>query len=362
MLKTLDLYIIKKFLSTFFFTVLIFTMISVVIDFSENVERFIESEITAYQVMFGYYPGFIMFIAGMLWPLFTLIAVVFFTSRMAYNSEIISIFNAGISFRRLAVPYLIAASIIAAMHLAGNHYFIPETNKIRLDLVYKYIHKNDDEGKKENVHINLSPNSKVFIHQYYKQQQNASKFRLEGFKDNELVYLLKANEARWLEEEKKWRIKNYEIRTFNGNNESIVIGYGQEMDTTLNLSPQDFVDYKEQHNMMNTARLSEYIDHLNSRGGGNVKKYQIEKHRRTAEPFTIFILTIIGMAIAARKVRGGMGINLALGLFISAIFIFLSKFSIVFASSNALPLLAGIWFPNVVFSLVALYLVAKAQK
>lgn len=362
MLKIIDRYIIKKFLSTFFFTVLIFTMISVAIDFSENVERFIESGISARQIIFGYYPGFMMFIAGMLWPLFSLISVVFFTSRMAYNSEIISILNAGVSFQRLIYPYIIAAGIITALHLLGNHYLIPEANNVRLSLAYKYMYKNDDEGKTDNVHINLSPESKVFIHHYYKKQQNATKFRLEHFKDNELIYILKANNAKWIEEKKKWKLNNYEIRTFNGPKESIVIGSGKEIDTTLNLTPDDFIDYKEQHNMMNTFELSNYINRLNKRGGGNVKKYQIERLRRTAEPFTIFILTLIGMSIAARKVRGGMGIHLAIGLAISAIFVFLSKMSIVFATSSSIPLFIGIWIPNILFSFVAFYLVQNAQK
>ena len=337
-------------------------MISVAIDFSENVERFIESGINAVQVIFGYYPGFMMFIAGMLWPLFSLISVVFFTSRMAYNSEIISILNAGVSFQRLVYPYLVAASLITIMHLIGNHYLIPETNRIRLDLAYTYMYKNDDHGKTDNVHINVTPDSKVFIHHYYKQQNSATKFRLERFLDNELVYQLKANNAKWLDEKQQWRLNNYEIRTFNGQKESIVIGSGKEIDTTLNLNPRDFVDYKEQHNMMNSFELSEYINYLNKRGGGNAKKYIIERHRRTAEPFSIFILTIIAMAIAARKVRGGMGIHLALGLAISAIFVFLSKMSIVFASSNSIPILLGIWLPNILFSFVAAYLVSKAQK
>lgn len=362
MLGIIDKYIIGKFLSTFFYTVLIFTMISVAIDFSENVERFIESGINARQVIFGYYPGFMMFIAGMLWPLFSLIAVVFFTSRMAYNSEIISILNAGVSFQRLIIPYLVGAGVITLLHLMGNHYFIPVANNIRLNLAYEYMYKNDDEGKTDNVHINLSADSKVFIHHYYKQQKNATKFRLEHYQENELVYLLKANSAKWLEEEEKWRLNNYEIRTFNGEDETIQIGSGKEMDTTLNLTPRDFIDYKEQHNMMNTFELSEYINYLNQRGGGNAKKYIIERHRRTAEPFTIFILTIIGMSIAARKVRGGMGIHLAIGLAISAIFVFLSKMSIVFATSASIPILLGIWLPNILFSFVALYLVRNAQK
>jgi lipopolysaccharide export system permease protein len=362
MLPKLDRYIIKKFLSTFFFAVLIFTMISVIIDFSEKVEKFIESAITKHEIYLEYYPGFIGYIAGLLWPLYTLIAVIFFTSRMAYNSEIISIFNAGVSFRRLMRPYLIAASIIAIMHLLGNHYFIPVGNTLRLDVEHAYIWTNNDKGKTQDVHMFLSPDTKIYINYYRKSDSTARKFRLEHFKGNELAYLLKANTAEWIGPPDKWRLKNYEIRTFDGMEESLVIGKGKQKDTTLNLTPADFVDYKEQHMMMTSPVLKEYINNQKSRGVGNTKKYEIEFHRRTAEPFTIFILTIIGMAIAARKVRGGIGLHLALGVGIGALFIFFSRFAVVFAAGQVIPVLIGIWLPNFLFSLVAIYLVRNAQK
>ena len=362
MLKKLDWYIVKKFLSTFFFTVLIFTMISVVIDFSEKIEKFIEEPITWFQIVFGYFPTFALNIAGMLWPLFTLISVVFFTSRMAYNSEVISVFNAGISFNRLMYPYMFGATILGLMHFFGNHFVIPEGNKVRLDLVYKYIHKNDDKGKTQDVHLFLSPDVKIFVHRFYKGQNRINKFHLEHFEGQQLKYQMKANIGRWIEEEKKWTFKDYEIRTFDEDNEGLLVGKGAELDTVLNFSPADFVDYIEQHTMMTTPELQEYIHYLDERGAGNTKKYIVELHRRTAEPFTIYILTIIGLAIAARKVRGGLGLHLALGLGISAIFIFLSRFAIVFAISSALPPLIGIWIPNIIFSAIAFYLVLIAQK
>lgn len=362
MLKKLDQYIIKKFLSTFFFTVLIFTMISGIIDFSEKVEKFIEEPITKKEIYIDYYPNFLLYIDGLLWPLFTLIAVIFFTSRMAYNSEIISIFNAGVSFPRLMRPYLIAATFIAGLHLAGNHYYIPKGNKTRLDIVHTYIWKDNDKGKTQNVHMFLSPDTKVYINYYRKRDSTARKFRLEKFKGNELAYLLKANTAEWVGPPNKWKLRNYEIRTFDGMDEGLIIGTGKEIDTTLALTPADFVDYKEQHTMMTSAELKEYINNQKARGVGNTQKYEIELHRRTAEPFTIYILTIIGMSIAARKVRGGIGLHLAMGIGIGALFIFFSRFAIVFATGQAIPILMGIWLPNVIFSAVAALLVQKAQK
>jgi len=226
MMKKLDAYIIRNFLSTFFFTVLIFTMIAVVIDFSEKVEKIIEEPITTEELIFGYFANFIIYIDGLLWPLFTLIAVIFFTSRMAYNSEVISIFNAGVSFRRLMVPYLLAATFLAGILLLGNHYFIPQGNKAMLDVVYTYFDKNKDKGKTRDVHLFVSPDTKIYVRSYRKRDSTAADFRIERFNGNELVYLLKANVAEWLNERGKWRLRDYEERTFDGMEEHLVQAFG----------------------------------------------------------------------------------------------------------------------------------------
>lgn len=362
MLKILDRYIIKKFLSTFFFVVLIFTMISVVIDYSEKVEKFIEEPITRKEILVDYYPSFIIFIDGLLWPLFTLISVIFFTSRMAYNSEVISILNAGVSFRRFMRPYLISASIIAFLSLIGNHYFIPLGNKKRLDIQYTYFDKDKDKGKTRDVHMFVSPDTKIYINFYRKRDSTARNFRLEQYRDHELVKFIKATAAEWVGPPNNWRLRNYEIRTFNGLEEDLIVGRGQQMDTTFNLMPGDFVDYEEQQSMLTTSELREYIDKQKQRGVGNTTKYEIELYRRSADPFTAFILTFIGVSIAARKVRGGIGLHLAVGIGLGAIFIFISRFSIVFATGQSIPPILGIWLPNLIFAGIALYLMSRAQK
>ena len=362
MLKKLDRYIIKKFMRTFFFTVLIFTMISVFIDFSEKVENFVESGITNKQIFIDYFPNFILHIDGLLWPLFTLIAVIFFTSRMAYNSEIISIFNAGVSFRRFMVPYMISAVFAASLLLVANHYFIPKGNKTRLDIVHEYIWRDNDKGKTRDVHMFISPDTKIYVNFYRKRDSTANKFRMERFEDGELVYLLKAHTAKWKGYPNNWSLRNYEIRHFDGLDEELILGKGARLDTAFALTPDDFVDFLEQQTMMTTPQLRKHIQTMRNRGVGNTQKYEIELHRRTADAFTIFILAIIGMSIAARKVRGGMGLHLAVGIGLGALFIFLSRFSIVFATGQAIPVLLGIWIPNLVFSVVAIYLVSRAQK
>lgn len=364
MLGKLDWYIIRKFMSTFFFTVLIFTLITVIIDFSEKVEKFVEEDITQREILLVYYPGFIVNIYGLLFPLFTLIAVIFFTSRLANNSEIISIFNAGVSFNRLMRPYWVGAGFIAFLHLLGNHYFIPLGNESRLDIEYTYITKgrDADQGKTQHVHMFLAPDTKVYVAAYRKRDSTARDMRIEQYKDNKLVSMLKASKAEWHNDTKSWRLQNYEVRTFDGMKEKLILGPGKELDTVINLSPADFVDFKEQQSMMTTGELLHFLRGQRIRGAGNTLKYEAELQRRTAEPFTVLILAMIGLAVASRKVRGGMGIHLAVGIFLGAIFLLLSRFAIVFAAGQALPVVISIWLPNLLFSAMAVYLIARAQK
>jgi lipopolysaccharide export system permease protein len=362
MLKILDKYIIGKMLTTFLFTMLIFTMISVVIDFSEKVRQFIEEPITIKEIVVDYYPNFILYINGLLLPLFSLIAVVFFTSRLAFNSEIISMLNAGISFKRLMKPYLIGAAIIGAFSLLANHWLIPEGNKIRLNIEHTYVHKNDDKGMTRNVHLFTNPDTKVYIRNWRKIDSSAQGLHLEEYRDNQLVFLLRAASAEWIGPPNHWKISDYEIRKFNGTEEELIAEDKVQLDTTINLTPADFIDYLNQQTMMNTKELNEYISTQKARGVSNTRKYEVEKHRRSTDAYTIVILTIIGMSIAGRKVRGGMGFHLAVGVGIGAAYIFLSRFATVFATGYALPVIFGIWLPNLVFTLIAYLIVTKSQR
>jgi lipopolysaccharide export system permease protein len=362
MLKILDRYIIGKYLGTFLFTVLIFSLIAIVIDFSQNVEEFIDEKLPAGRVIREYYINFAIFINGLLWPLFVLISVIFFTSRLAYNSEIISILNAGVSFRRLVRPYFITAGLLALIHLAGNHFIIPYSNKTRLDFFHAYIMKESDKGKTRDVHMFINPDTKVYVWDYFKRDSFARFFRLEKFKENQLKMFIEADEARWNGAVGKWELSKYEVHVFDSLQEKIVVGGNEKLDTTLSLTPEDFVRYEDTRETIPTHRLKKFIETEKLRGVGNTKLYEIELYRRTADAFTIFIVTLIGVSVASRKVRGGMGLHLALGVALGAIFIFLARFSITFATNEALPSWLGVWLPNIVFTAIAVWLIRMAQK
>lgn len=360
--KVLDSYLIKKYLSTFFFSLLICTLISVAIDFSDKIKSFIEKPCTVKEIVFDYYLGFILHMAGLLLPLYTLIAVVFFTSRLAFNSEILSILNAGVSFQRLLRPYLMVGGAIAVLHLALNHFIIPESNKSRLKFERTYVWTTgQDKGKTTNVHFLVSPGTKVFVRGYNKNSKTASGLRLEKFEGSRIISILEADNAAFKSEPNLWQLNNYSVRTFDGLRERYT-KYSTPLDTIINLSPQDFTWYHNQNEEMTSAELRDAISRDRSRGLANSKKYEVEMHRRTADAFTNIILTVIGLAVAGRKVRGGMGLHLAVGIGIGAGFILLSKFAVSFATSGTVPVLLGMWIPNLVFIAVAIWLASRAQK
>lgn len=362
MISTLDRYLIRKYLSTFFFSLLIFTLISMAIDFSDKVKSFIEKPCTFKEIMVDYYLGFVLNMAGLLMPLYVLIAVVFFTSRLAFNSELLSILNAGVSFPRLLRPYLCAGIAVAFLHLSLNHYFIPLANKSRLKFERAYVWTEQEKGKKSNVHFLVSPDTKVYIQGYDKGRETATGLRLEKFKNNRLVSILDAQSAAWKGDTiKRWELNNYSIHDFNGLKERYQ-RFNVPIDTAINLVPQDFIWYHNQNEEMTTGELREAIARDQSRGLLTSRNYTIELHRRTADAFTSLILTIIGLAVAGRKVRGGMGLHLAIAVGLGAVYILLSKFAISFATSGSLPIALGMWVPNILFTGVALWLVGKAQK
>jgi lipopolysaccharide export system permease protein len=360
-LNILDRYIIRKYLTTFGFSVLIFTLIACVIDYSEKADAYKREKLPFKQIFVDYIVPFVPHINMLLLPLYALITVIFFTSRMAYNSEIISIFNAGVGFKRVMRPYLISASLIALMHLFFNHIVVPSGNKKRLGFEHKYITTTQDKGKTENVHMFLDPNTKIFISYYRKTDSTARDFRMESYENGELRRILKAENCNWQRYPNIWRLQNIQERTLNGMKESLKINPSY-VDTAINFTPDDFVRFTNQNEMLTTSELYSEINKLNQRGIGNTKGYEIEINRRTAEPFTIIILTLIGMAIAARKVRGGIGFHLALGIGLGAIFIFLSKFAVTFATQPNIPALLGVWIPNIIFAGIAALLVSRAQE
>lgn len=337
-------------------------MIAICIHYFELVDRFISANVTWKQIVFDYFLHFIPWINGLLWPLFSLLSVIFFTSRMAKNSEVISMLSAKISYNRFLRPFMLTGTFLAILLWIGNNYVIPKSNRLKNEFEADYIRKGTKSSLNFNTHFYLNKDEKIYLRTYSASDSAGNTFRLERYKEDKLVYLLKANSIKYVNESGKWRLENYEIRTMDGLNESLVVVPEPYLDTLLAFGPNDFIRYSRQMEMMNTSDLREFLTNEQDRGLDSGKKYAIELYRRSADPFTILILTLIGVSVASRKVRGGMGLHLALGIILGATFVILSKFAATFSTNMSLPPLLGVWIPNILFSFVALYLYRKAQK
>ncbi len=361
MLKRLDKYLIGTYLRTFAFTVLIFSVVSVVVHFSEQVQRFMDNAVTWGEGLV-YFVAYLPYINSMLFPLYALVSVIFFTSRLAGNSEILSMLNAGMSLTRIARPYMISASLIAGVSLALNHVIVPYSNQHRLEFERERLGREKDEGRNSEVHMFIDPTTKMYVRHFSKGDSVARDLRLETYDGPRLTKMLSAQRAEWIGRDSSWRLYEYTHRTFGELEESFREVRNQPLDTTLALTPADFVQYKYEKDQLLTPGLTAYIQKVRARGIGNSQAFEIERQKRSSEPASILILTLIGLALAGRKVRGGMGINLVTGVVIGLVFVFMSRFSHTLATNSEIPAWLGVWTPNFIFAGVALLLLSKAQR
>jgi lipopolysaccharide export system permease protein len=338
-------------------------MLAVVVDFAEKIEDFAKPDGPKYsEIVFDYYLNFMPYITSLLFPLYALIAVIYFTSRLAANSEIIAMIGNGINFYRLLYPYLIGACIIAGIHFLANHFVFPMANKSRTKFENTYIWKHNFQGPTDNIHLFSGKNEEIYIQHYSRSDSTGHNFSLTRYDNTGLNrnFILDAQRVKLIKYPNTWRIFNYNIRYVNGINERLV--KGSQMDTTINLKSADLAKRDNMKDAMSSKELVKYVAEEKSKGSGMVVPFQVEYYRRTADPFSIIVLTIIGLSISSRKMRGGMGWHLVLGMLISALYIFMGKFSMTFSTHAGLPPIIGAWVPNIIFGIVAIYMLFKAQK
>ncbi len=359
-LKLIDKYIIRKFLGTFFFSLALIILIVVVFDISEKLEDFIDKKAPLSAIIFDYYFNFIPYFVNLFSPLFTFIAVIFFTSQMATRTEIVAILSSGVSYRRLLYPYMLSATVITILSLVMNNFVIPHATKKQIAFEDTYI-KNEFYNQDKNIHKQISPGVFIYMQGFITNQQTGVKFSIEKFANNKLYYKLNSESIRWDSTMNKWSINNYYIRYINGMNE--YIKKGARLDTALNFTPAEFGRKDNNVGTMDYKELNEYIIAENKKGTDNMEVYEIEKYRRFSFPFATFILTIIGVSLASRKVRGGIGMHIGLGILISFTFILFMQVSTTFAAGGqGISPLTSVWIPNFLFSFLAWYLLSKAQK
>lgn len=359
-LYKLDIYIIKKFLGTFFFAIAMLMFITVIFDLSEKLDEFMENNAPPRSIVFDYFLNFIPYFAALIAPLFTFIAVIFFTSRMAYNTEIIAILSSGVSFRRLMIPYMIAASVIVILNIYLNQRIIPHSNKVRFDFEEEYYHSTPKGFSDRNVHKQIEPGIYVYLESYSTSNDYGRKFSIEKFEDGELVSKMISQDIKWDTAKKKWRVRNYMIRDYVDGEQ--IITKGKKVDTTLNMHPDEFRRRENALEAMDVQELDNFIDQQLMQGATNVNALLVEKHRRVASPFSTFILTLIGVSVSSRKVRGGIGMHIAIGLLLSTSYILFMKFSSEFAIGGNLPPILAVWIPNFLYAIISLFLYKLAPK
>jgi len=356
--KRLDIYLIRKFLGTFFYSIMLIMAIVVVFDFNEKLDKFIQNRAGGADIVFDYYLNFIPYFGVRFSPLFIFISVIFFTSKMATNSEIIAILSSGVSFRRMMRPYMIAASILAILMFTLNSFWLPNANKVRLDFEDKYVKKVKNEYTRD-VQMELEPGIIMYIERFDASNQNGYNFFLESYDDQQLVSRLTAKSIQQ-DTAYHWILKDYLIREFDGLYEHIK--EGTTLDTVIKVAPEEFFIVKGYSEQLTTPELKRYLDRQASRGVANIKEYNVEYNRRFSFPFSCFILTLIGVSLASRKVRGGMGLHLGIGLLISFSYILLDTISGSFAQGGVLSPFLAVWTPNIIYLLIGLYLYKKAPK
>lgn len=357
MFKTIDRYIIRKFLGTYVFAIILLLAIVVMFDINEKLDAFLKAPLHA--TIVDYFLNFIPYFANQFAPLFTFIAVIFFTSKLAMHNEIVAMLSSGMSFRRLLRPYMVSAAVIAAASFVLSAYIIPPANVKRINYTNTYV-KNKRVDYGANIMLMVAPNEIAYINRYDNITKTGIRFSLESLdKDKRLVSRLTATSIRW-DTLYNWRVNDYVIRDFRDGRE--YISKGMSLDTIIPFEPRDFLIAVNDCEKMTTPALARYVERQKERGVANIRTFEVEYHRRFAMTAAAFILTIIGMSLSSRKVKGGMGLNIGIGLVLSFGYILFMTVTQTFALSGLTSAMVAMWIPNVLFSLIALVLYIRARR
>ena len=359
-LQRLDWYIIRKFLVTFFMAILFLALLIVIFDISEKIEDFVRKEAPLRAIIFDYYLNFVPYFINMYSPMFVFLTVIFFTSKMTQDSEVVAMLSSGISYHRLMVPYLVSATFIAMLSLILGMWILPPANATRVQFEQKYnSYRKVKMG--HDMHYKLEDDHFVYIESFSAYNNTAYGFTLEDLSTGRLTSKLTAESAQYDTVTGVWKLRNWFIRDYDeGMGDKI--RSGRRMDTTLSLTREDFFRNRYTIQELNAQELDELIDTQKMRGDATVNMSLIEKNNRLSLPFSALILTIIGVALCTKKKRGGMGWNLAAGTALGFSYILFMQFSEMFVITDTLPAVVAIWLPNYLYTIIAIVLYIKAPK
>jgi lipopolysaccharide export system permease protein len=356
--KVIDRYIIGKYLGTFTFTLGIFVVITVVFDISERLDNFLKGKAPIHDIIFEYYAGFIPFYLNMLSPLINFLAVILFTAKMANQTEVVPILSGKASFNRYLRPYFVSSTIVFIFSFLANVYLIPYTN--RLKNTFENIYFNDVDPTRSETHIQLNKDTFVYLQSYDETTHMGYNFILEKFDGDQMREKLTANTIKYDTVKNRWSIPAYSVRFVNGMREKMIDGMNK--DTVLDMKPTDFVLRDNIYMAISTKELNKNIEKEKIRGTGVLIPMQYEEYRRFVYPLATYVLTLIGVSISSRKVRGGIGLPLGIGIFLCFAYIVVDKFAFVFSIKGGLPPIVTVFMPNALFGALGLYLLQKAPK
>lgn len=357
--KILDGYLLKKMLGSVFFSISLLMVIVVVFDVSENIQRFMNHNVPAKEVITGYYFNFIPYFINLFIPLFTFISVIWFTSKLSSRNEIISIFDNGISFNRMLVPYVTGAVIIMILSLILANFIVPNTNRKLNDFKYQYFGRRNVSTTYQ--HVKNSKNSYVFVERWDKLEDIGYNFTYEEFGNNAIRKKISAQTINYDEEKQVWHLHQFTRREITDDGEELIFT-GEEMDTALNLKPMNLYQDAFVSETMSYTELRQFIKEEKMRGSSLLANYQIEQHKRLANPMGILIMTLLGLSVSCRKSTRGVGVHVFIGMGLAFSFIFLQQISTVFSVSGGLPPVLGTWLPNLIYLAITIVMLRLTPK
>lgn len=362
-LKKLDRYIIKQFLGTYVYSILLLSVIIIIFDVSEKIDNFTReraADATVWDIITQYYLNFVPFFVNQFNALFVFISVIFFTSKLASRTEIIAILTSGVSYKRLLRPYIVGAVFLTLVNLLMTLFVIPEANKVRIEFENRYIHL-APRFTERNIHLKLDENSYAYFQSFNINRNTGYQFSLETFEDQRLTYKIMSTFARWDSANAQWLIEDYMVRRI-AEDETETVWRGKKMDTVLTITPKDFKLWENNTETMNQFELKEFIERERAKGSDLVNAYLVEYYKRYAFPVASLVLTLMGFSVASRKVRGGIGMHLGYGILLCFTYIMFSQLFFVYAEKGGMAPSIAVWIPNIIFAVITLFLLGRAQR
>ena len=358
-MNKIDNYILKKFLLTYILIQLLFVPIAIVVNLADNIDKLLSKQVPLAEIIDHYY-NFSIYFSSSLLPLFLFLAITWFTSKLSSNSEIIAMYSSGVSLKRILRPYMIGSLIIAIFSLLTGMFVVPESTKKYNDFSYKYLKGNRKATDNKNIFRKINENEYIYLTQFNQKNNVGTNFTLENFSDEKLNFKISSTSIRYIPDLKKYRLNNYSKRIITDSID--IIQNKRTLDTLFSFSVEDLTPLNYVAESLNYNELIDFINIEKNRGSTNIERYMVVKYKKWSIPFSIFILTLIGFSVSAEKRRGGTGVNLAFGICVAMIYVFFDKIFGVLAQQSDLSPIIAVWLPNILFGILAVYLVYNAKK